>query len=90
MFGRGLDRVSIKVSNQKDVISRSEVGIESKFACIVISSSSHPKHSLQDKFYFIPERYILYQVWLLYLLINDVYKGPSSQGYGFSSGHIWM
>ena len=90
MFGRWLDRVSIKVSNQKNVISRSEVRIESKFACIVISSSSHPKHSLQDKFYFIPERYILYQVWFLYLLINQVYKGPSSQGYGFSSGHVQM
>ena len=22
--------------------------------------------------------------------INFVYKGPSSQGYGFSSGHVWM
>ena len=75
MFGRGLDRVSMKVSNQKNAISRIEVRIESKFACIVISSSSHPKYSLQDKFYLIPERHILYQVWLLYLLINQVYCG---------------
>ena len=21
---------------------------------------------------------------------GDVVKGPSSQGYGFSSGHVWM
>ena len=24
------------------------------------------------------------------LLLNVGYKGPSSQGYGFSSGHVWM
>ena len=24
------------------------------------------------------------------LLMNSANKGPSSQGYGFSSGHVWM
>ena len=24
------------------------------------------------------------------LIVSDANKGPSSQGYGFSSGHVWM
>ena len=27
---------------------------------------------------------------LLLLCFNFIGKGPSSQGYGFSSGHVWM
>jgi len=31
---------------------------------------------------------IFFKLFVLYWIIAN--KGPSSQGYGFSSGHIWM
>ena len=30
-----------------------------------------------------------FELWS-YLEIYDVNEGPSSQGYGFSCGHVWM
>ena len=30
------------------------------------------------------------QIYIPDMIIDMINKGPSSQGYGFSSGHVWM